>query len=184
MNVIAIQNESLFEMTLKATVIYDDFDFATRAAALLERVAVRVHEAIMWEVKPWRLDLLKQAALAETAVVEAADADLLVFALSQTHLPPAELLLWLEDWGGRRRVEDTAVMLLTPGERAAATPFWHELKEFAARQGLAFLSSHEVREDGDSMRFIHQLWERRQPGAALELLADSPQPTRHWGLNE
>ena len=184
MNAIAIQNESLFEMTLKATVIYDDFDFAARATALLERVALRVHEAVAWEVKPWRLDLLKPAALAEAAVVETADADLLVFALSQAYSPPAELMMWLEDWGGRRRIEDTAVMLLTPGERAAATPFWHELKEFATRQGLAFLSSHEVREDGDSMRFIHQLWERRQPGAALELLADSPQPTRHWGLNE
>ena len=184
MNAIAIQNESLFEMTLKATVIYDDFDFATRAAALLERVAIRVHEAIVWDVKPWRLDVLKQAALAETAITEAADADLLVFALRETDSPPAELMMWLEDWGARRRIEDTAVMLLTPGERAAATPFWHELKEFAARQGLDFLSSHEVRKDGDSMRFIHQLWQRRQPAAVLEQLANSPHPTRHWGFNE
>jgi len=61
MNAIAIQDESFFEMTLKATVIYDDFDFATRAAALLERVAVRVQEAIKWDVKPWRLNMLQQS---------------------------------------------------------------------------------------------------------------------------
>ena len=89
MNAIAIRDESLFEMTLKATVIYDDFDFAARTAALLEPVAARVREAMKWEVKPWRLDLLKQPTLAETALAEAADADLLVFALSRTHSPPA-----------------------------------------------------------------------------------------------
>ena len=40
MNAIAIQNESFYEITLKAAVICDDFDFATRAAALLERRAM------------------------------------------------------------------------------------------------------------------------------------------------
>jgi len=175
-------------MTLKATVIYDDFDFATRAAALLERVAVRVHEAIKWDVKPWRLDVLKQSSLAGAAGAEAADADLLVFALSQTHSLPPELTVWLEDWETNRQIEDTAIMVLSPGERAAATPLWHELKQFAQRQGLAFLSSHDVRQNGDSMRFVHQLWQRRQPAApAFGSLANSPHPPRpplHWGLNE
>ena len=41
MNAIASHEERLFKMTLKAAVIYDDFDFAARAAALLERVAIR-----------------------------------------------------------------------------------------------------------------------------------------------
>ena len=188
MNAIAIQNESLFEMTLKATVIYDDFDFATRAAALLERAAVRVHEAIKWDVKPWRLDVLKQTSLAGAAGAEAADADLLVFALSQTRSLPPELTVWLEDWGAHRQIEDTAIMVLSPGERAAATPLWHELKQFARRQGLAFLSSHEVLENGDSMQFVHQLWQRRQPappgfGSPAHSL-HPPHPPRHWGFNE
>jgi hypothetical protein len=188
MNAIAIRDESLFEMTLKATVIYDDFDFATRAAALLERVAIRMHEAMKWDVKPWRLDLLKQASLAEAAVAEAADADLLVFALSKTHSPPAELTVWLEHWEAHRQPRDTAVMVLSPGEHDAATPLWHELKQFAGRHGLAFLSSHDVRENGDSMQFVNQLWRRRHPAAPpLELLADfphPPRPPRHWGINE
>jgi len=188
MNAIAIRDESFFEMTLKATVIYDDFDFATRAAALLERVAIRVREAIKWDVKPWRLDVLKQSSLAEAAVAEAADADLIVFALSKTPSPPAELTVWLEHWKTHRQIEDAAVMVLSPAERAVATPFWLEVKQFAERYGLAFLSSHDVRENGDSMQFVHQLWERKQPAApALELLADTPhlpRPPRHWGINE
>jgi hypothetical protein len=185
MNAIAIQDKSLFETTLKATVIYDDFDFATRAAALLERVAVRVHEAMKWDVKPWRLDVLKQSLLVEAAGAEAADADLIVFALSKTCSPPAELRVWLEHWEAQRQIRDAAIMVLSPGEPAAATPLWHELKQFAERHGLAFLSSYDVRENGDSMRFVHQLWQRRQPAApTLGLLADSPRPPRHWGINE
>jgi hypothetical protein len=111
-----------------------------------------------------------------------------VFALNRTPAPPAELTVWLEDWGIHRRIEDAAVMLLTPGDRAAATPLWHELKHFAARHGLAFLSSHDVRESGDSMQFVRQLWQRRQAAApGVELLADlppAPPPPRHWGINE
>jgi hypothetical protein len=188
MNAIAIRDESLFEMTLKATVIYDDFDFATRVAALLERVALRVHEAMKWDVKPWRLDVLKQSSLAEAAVAETADADLIVFALSKAHSPPAELMVWLEHWESHRQIEDLAVMVLSPDEPAAATPLWQELKQFAGRHGLAFLSSHDVRDSGDSMQFVHQLWQRRQPAlSALELRADlphPPRPARHWGINE
>jgi hypothetical protein len=188
MNAIAIRDESLFGMTLKATVIYDDFDFATRTAGLLERVASRLREAMKWDVKPWRLDVLKQSALAEAAMAEASDADLIVFALSKTHSPPAELTVWLEQWEAHRQIQDPAVMVLSRGEGAAATPLWHELKQFAGRHGLAFLSSHDVRENGDSMQFVRQLWQRRNPAApALELLAGSshsPRPPRHWGINE
>jgi hypothetical protein len=76
-------------------------------------------------------------------------------------------------------------MVLSPGEHADVTPLWHELKQFAGRHGLAFLSSHDVRENGDSMQFVHWLWQRRQPAApAFGLLADSPRPPRHWGINE
>jgi hypothetical protein len=185
MNATVIRNERLFEMTLKAIVIYDNFDFATRAAALLERVALRVHEAMKWDVKPWRLDVLRQPSLAETALAEAADADLIVFALNKTHLPPPELTAWLENWETHRQTKDTAVMALFPGEPAAATPLWHELKQFAGRHGLAFLSSHDVRQNGDSMQFVHQLWQRRQPaGPVFESGAGSPRPLRHWGINE
>jgi len=185
MNVIAIRGESLFEMTLKATVIYDDFDFATRAAALLERVALRVREAMKWDVKPWRLDVLKQAALAEAAEAEAADADLILFALSQTHSLPTGLTLWLERWAAHRQTEDAAVMALIPDESVVGQPLWRALERFAERNGLAFLSSHNVRENGDSMQFVQQLWQRKLPAAvALGSANGPPRPPRHWGINE
>jgi hypothetical protein len=77
MNAIATHEKRSFEMTLKAAVIYDDFDFAARAAALLERVTIRADEAMKWDVKPWRLDVLKTSSLANAALGETADADLM-----------------------------------------------------------------------------------------------------------
>ncbi len=188
MNATAVQDERLFEMTLKAIVIYDDFDFATRAAALLERAALRAREAVKWDVKPWRLDVLKQSSLAGTAGAEAADADLIVLALGRIHSPPVELTAWLERWESHRQIKDSAVMMLSPGEPATPTPLWHELKQFAGRHGLAFLSSHAVRESADSMQFVHRLWQRRQPDAPVFGLPAEPphplRPPRHWGINE
>jgi hypothetical protein len=188
MNAIAMQEERLFEMTLKAAVIYDDFDFAARAAALLERVAIHADEAMKWDVKPWRLDVLKSSSLANAALGETADADLIVVALYQTHSPPDELLGWLESWAVKRQTVDAAVMVLCPEENAASTPLWRELKEFAERHGLPFLGSRILRDDGDSMDFVHGLWQQEQPPQpvvpTLELFAESSRPPRHWGINE
>ena len=188
MRAIATEEKSLFEMILKAAVIYDDFDFAARAAALLERVAIRADEAMKWDVKPWRLDGLKPSSLTSAALGETADADLIVVALCQTHSPPDELRGWLESWAMKRQTVDAAVMVLCPEENAASTPLWRELKEFAERHGLPFLGSRILRDDGDSMDFVHGLWQQKQPPQpvvpTLELFAESSRPPRHWGINE
>ena len=188
MNAIATHEKRLFEMTLKAAIIYDDFDFAARAAALLERVAIRADEAMKWDVRPWRLDVLKPSSLANAALGETADADLIVVALLKTHSPPDELMGWLENWAMKRQIEDTAMIVFCPEENAASTPLWRELKEFAERHGLPFLGSRILRDDGDSMDFVHGLWQQKQPPQpvvpTLELFAESSRPPRHWGINE
>jgi hypothetical protein len=188
MNAIASHEERLFKMTLKAAVIYDDFDFAARAAALLERVAIRADEAMKWDVKPWRLDMLKTSSLASAALGETADADLIVVTLRQTPTLPDELMGWLESWAMKRQTEDAAMMVLCPEENAASMPLWRELKKFAERHGLSFLGSRILRDDGDSVDFVNRLWQQKQPPQpvvpTLALFAESSRPPRHWGINE
>jgi hypothetical protein len=188
MNATATHEDRLFKMTLKAAVIYDDFDFAARAAALLERVAIRADEAMKWDAKPWRLDVLKEPSLADTALDEIADADLMVVALRKTPSLPDELMGWLERWAMKRQTEDTAMMVFCPEENAASTSLWHELKEFAEWHSLPFLGSHNLRDDGNSMEFVHRLWQRKQSPQpvvpTLESVAESVHPSGHWGINE
>ena len=188
MNAVATHEERLSKMTLKAAVIYDDFDFAARAAALLERVAIRADEAMKWDVKPWRLDVLKPSSLANVALGETTDADLIVVALRQTPALADELMGWLESWAMKRQTVDAAVMVLCPEENAASTPLWRELKGFAEWHSLPFLGSRNLRDDGNSMDFVHRLWQQKQPPQpvvpTLESFAESAHSPRHWGINE
>jgi len=185
MKAIATHEKSLLRPVLKAAVIYDDFEFAARAAALLELAGMHADEALEWDVKPWRLDLLSQPALGEEAVAETAGADLIVFAAGKTHSPPDELMDWLEYWALRRQIQDAAVVLLFSDEPAVATPFGVRLKQFAKRHGLTFLNSAGMPGDGDSLQFIHRLHGQHRPVVpALESPADLPRPPQHWGINE
>jgi hypothetical protein len=182
-------HEGIFsKMTLKAAVIYDDFDFAARATALLDRAAIRTDEAMKWDVKPWRLNVLKQPSLADAALGETIGADLIMVALRKTLLLPDELKDWLESWTMKRQVEDAAMMLFCPEEKATAMWLWDELKEFAEWHNLLFLGSRNLQDDSDSMAFVNRLWQWKQTpqpvGAMLELFAESARSTRHWGINK
>lgn len=180
-----IARKSLIELTLKAAVVYDDFDLAARTAALLERAAVRSDEAMEWDVKPWRLDLLKPSSLADAALDETLDADLIVVALCKTHLLPDELMEWLEHWAAHRQIADAALMVLCPEETAGPMSSWNRLKELAEWRGLLFLGSHNLQSDVESTDLVQRLWQWKQPtGMELTRSADPAPAPRHWSINE
>ncbi len=188
MSAIATLEKRSFEMTLKAAVIYDDFDFAARAAALLKRVAMRADEVMKWDIRPWRLDVLKQSFLASAALDETADADLIVVALCGTHLLPDELMEWLEHWAAHRQIRDVALMAFCPEENAGPMSLGERLKAFAEWHGLPFLDCRILRDDGDSMKFVHRLWQQKQPPQPVvptpDLFAESSRPPCHCGIKE
>jgi len=189
MDAIAKHEQDLSALTLKAAIIYDDFDFAARAAALLERVAIHSDKVVKWDVKPWRLGVLKSSILANAALDETADADLIMVALCKIHSTPTELTDWVESWATKRQIADAAVMVLCPEDNAAPTPLWRELKGFAERHGLPFLGRHIWGDDEDSTNFIiNRLWQQKHPPqpvvSKLELSAESSRSPRHWGINE
>jgi hypothetical protein len=188
MHAITTQEKRGLEMTLKAAVIYDDFDFAARAAALLERAAIRADEVMKWDVKPWRFDILKESSLANTALDETVDADLIVVASCGTHLLPDEVMEWLEHWAARRHLRDVAVMALCPEENAGPMSLGERLKQFAEWHGLPFLDCRILRDNGDTTSFVHRLWWQKQAPqpveSTLEFFGGTSRSPRHWGINE
>ena len=52
-----MRDEKVFDATMNAVIIYDKFDFAAKANAMLERAAQRTGETVHWKVKPWRADI-------------------------------------------------------------------------------------------------------------------------------
>ncbi len=93
---------------MKALIIYDDLTGATRATAALKRAALRANVGADWDIKPWRTDALKFPSVADRALIEAADADLIVLAGPQAHSLPTWLEDWLRCWVIRRNIEDAA----------------------------------------------------------------------------
>src|SRR5258708_10992284 len=79
---------------MKAFIIYDDLTGATRATAALKHAAWSAHVSADWDIKPWRTDALKFPSAAAKALIEAADADLIVFVGPQARSLPT----WLEEW--------------------------------------------------------------------------------------
>jgi hypothetical protein len=188
MKVIALSEKRPQARTLTAAIIYDDFDFAARVAAGLDRVAIRADEAIRWDIKPWRWDLLGVASLAEAAFDETANANLLVVAASETRRLPEALMAWLDHWAMHRKIRDAAVLAFGPDDNAGAMSPAGQLKPFAEWHSLIFLDSRIWREDGEEADFINQLGQRSQPPqpvvASARFFAEAPRPPRHWGINE
>ena len=163
MNVLANLEENVGELTLKAAVIYDEFDLATRATAFLQQVAGRTDELMRWDIRPWRVNLLQSSDLAAVAHDEIRDADLIVLALGRTHLLPEALLDWLEGWAGRREIPDAALMVLCPEETAGPASSWGRLRRFAEDQGLAFLGRRPGCDPEDSDEEIQCLCRQKRP---------------------
>src|SRR2546422_48786 len=131
--------------TVKTLIIYDNFACAAKASATLQHAANHANASADCEVKPWRLDVLRLPSVAEEALIEAADADLIVFAGPRAYSLPNWLQEWLECWVRSREVEDAALAVIRegtgPGLTAPSTP---ELYRFAARHGLSFIIENET----------------------------------------
>ncbi|MGA9776665.1 MAG: hypothetical protein ACLPRE_14605 [Limisphaerales bacterium] len=171
MSTIAKHKENLPGVILKAVIIYDDFDSATHATALLERVARRVDEAIKWDIKPWRNDVLKQPTLAALTVAVAANADVIVLALNHIHAPPPELSDWLKNWAAHRRIRDAAVLSLHIGTSHSQSKSWNEIKTLVEAHDLTFLGGHQVWHNDRPAPFAHR-WQQRK-----QLVAPAPRPS-------
>src|ERR1035438_1937569 len=92
------------DSTMKALIIYDDFHSAVKANASLQHSAHKADFAGQWNIRPWRVDLLKFPPIGDEALTEALDAHVIVFAGHSAHSLPFWLERWLEQWAKYRRI--------------------------------------------------------------------------------
>ena len=130
---------------MNAVIIYDEFDYATKANVMLARAARRADETTQWDVKPWKLDMLKLSPTADAALTEASDAHLIVLALRQPESLPAWLFAWLETWAEHRQVQEAALAFWHGENAGGSSMAVVELSQFAERRGLSFILTKPVR---------------------------------------
>ena len=127
---------------MNGLIIYDDFTFAARANATLQRSAHYLDMSIKWNVRPWRLNMLKFPPTAEEALNEAIDAHLIVLAGVTAKPLPAWLNDWLEHWAKCRRIDGAALAIIDDGSKHTSSPSTlSEMSRFAERRGLGFIVS-------------------------------------------
>jgi hypothetical protein len=177
-----IRDDSAFEATMNAVIIYDRFDFAAKAKAMLERAVHGTGDATHWSVKPWRVDMLNLPPAAEVALAEAAEAHLIVLALRQVQSFFPWLADWLERWATCRQVQEAGLAVWdsenadTPAVRAAP-----ELSQFAGRPGLSLLFDQSAPAEKESSMFASDTHER-QASLTPTLQHIPEQPVRDYYL--
>jgi len=131
---------------MKALIIYDDLTGATRATAALKHAAWSAHVSADWDIKPWRTDALRFPTVADKALIEAADADLIVFVGPQAHSLPTWLEEWLRCWVVGRDVEDAALAVIqeVSAEESLFAAAIAQLRRFAAFHGLSLITENET----------------------------------------
>ena len=146
---------------MNAVIIYDRFDFAAKARAMLERAAHETDETTHWSVKPWRVDMLKLSPVAETALAEAAEAHLIVLAVRQVQSLLPWLMDWLERWASRRQIQEAALGVFGgTNANALSAPATTELSRFAERHGFSFIFDAVNPVEDEAAAFARSLHER------------------------
>ena len=173
---------------MNAVIIYDKFDFAAEAIAMLERAAHRTDTFTKWSVKPWRVDMLKLPPAAEAALAEAVEAHLVLLAVRRVLSVFPWLVDWLERWATDRQIPDAAMAVwdgatgITRSSRA--TP---ELSQFAVRRGVSLLYDENAAVgDQTALSATNPLGPQIALPPTLHHTVEQPvgESYQHWGINE
>jgi hypothetical protein len=111
--------------------------------------AHRAEVAVQWNIIPWRLNMLKTAPTAGMALDDAADADLIVFAIRRFPRPNGWLMHWLNQWFSHRLTPETTLAIIC---EAATVPAFVQISQFARQKGLDFIFNN-YGEGGDKTNF-------------------------------
>src|SRR5271167_3717228 len=177
---------------MKALIIYDDFYSAIKANASLQHSAHKADLAVRWNIRPWRVDMLKFPPTADEALTEALDAHLIVLAGHSAQSLPFWLERWLKQWAKYRRIKDAALAVVIAGSSealssASAKP---DLSRFARRHDLRVIFDDNITSVPSSIEdkspsgesHHHQRELRMSPFLPLTLDAKTRNEYRGWSI--
>jgi len=131
---------------MKALIIYDDFYSAVKANATLTHSAHKAGVAEQWDIRLWRVDMLKFPPASDEALTEALDAHLIVFAGQSAQSLPFWLERWLEQWTKYRQINDAALAVVHAGrpKTLSVGSAKSDLSKFARRHDLNIILEDDV----------------------------------------
>jgi hypothetical protein len=137
------QTEAATAGMKSVVIIYETPEVREHAIQFCEQVAAEQGDAALPELNWWSFHLLEQPAPAAEAVLKAAEADVVVFALDSRGDLPVEIKWWLEAWLNKRGEREGALvgLLKSEAEETYGTASFRELylRNIAHRAGMDYL---------------------------------------------
>ena len=174
---------------MKAIIFSDDSALATRTRSTLNRVARRPEVGIDWIMKHWRVITLRDASSSINALLEAADAHLIVIPAEYARSLPVHLHEWLEQWAGLREIEDAAVAVVGDNTSAGLRKGWDpDLGLLAQRHGLNLIMNEATVEETVAAKLPVRFSTNREQALPIRLAhlsyAVMPDGCRGFGIND
>jgi hypothetical protein len=127
---------------MKAIIVCNESTFVAKARSILERVAERVGLTLGWTVKRWSIHALRRATTSEKALLESADAHLVLIPGEYASSLPSHLRDWLERWATLRQVEEAAIGLIDETAPCASTDTERlQLRMLIYKHGLKLITN-------------------------------------------
>jgi hypothetical protein len=183
------KSDTLLYPAMKALIIYQDFACAAKANTAMQHSAQHSEVQVEWNIRPWRVDMLKFPPNADEALEDAMDAHLIVLAGCCTRSIPHCLQDWLEKWADCRQIE-AAALAIFGGENSdkLSTSAALHFSQFVKRHGLnVIFDDRGVIEDSLFHAESLQNPKHCKSSINVQLLDVKPRDEdwfRQWGINE
>jgi hypothetical protein len=176
-------------LKLDVLLVYEDAGTGLRAKQALDQTMLRLAVDTDVHVNAWRFELLREPALHQQAVNEAAEAEIVFFSAHGSEELPATVSLWFQHWLARRGGEPCALVVsLDTRERETPTAnqMVVELSGMARRAGVdVFLHLEEAQVE--RVPALEEVQRRAELRTALlgEILRQAERHSyRDCGINE
>jgi len=151
----------------EVAVVYDDIAARVRAMHVSENLASRFEGDLDFNFTWWNVRFLKDPQISRLAEDAAAEADLVLFSISQATEPAPALKAWIKRWLALRRSDEGALAVLLD-------------QSIATKDQITPLESYlRTVAEGGHMDFLP----RMTPQAPARTVSVSHQNS-HWGINE
>lgn len=99
-------------MFFKIVIAYEDYEAGTRARKMIERLASQLGSEFKTVSDDWKFEMIGDFRLMSHAVQAAAEADMVILAVSEAEELPPYVKQWFEQWAAFKRPDPTALVVL------------------------------------------------------------------------
>jgi len=154
------------DITMKAFIVYADFASAANATATLQRVGASGEVRVRWIIKCCQVNVLREPGPFEQALIDAADAHLILFAERHSQFIPSWVCDWLKRWAMLRQIQDAGLAVIGDGT-SLELPGNSELILLAQQFGLNFITGNDATVKDATRRDVPSTHEKALPSEGV-----------------